>query len=188
MENEEAIMQCLILLKSAYPRMAFGPQSVATYQRALADIDPELLRVAVLKHISISKWFPTIAELRQAVTGLILEAEGQLAAPEAWGVVMREVRRVGHWRKPELSPLVQQAVEAVGGWRQICFSENIAADRARFLEAYTLLQRRAVERRQQMPAVSEAQAYLAAGQDRVEEEIRKLLTRGNGRGRGPDGG
>ena len=32
----------------------------------------------------------------------------------------------------------RRAVDAIGGWRQICFSENITADRARFLEAYSL--------------------------------------------------
>jgi hypothetical protein len=122
------------------------------------------------------------------VTELVLEAGGQLTAPEAWGVVMREVRRVGHWGVPDLAPIVLQAVQAVGGWRQICFSENIAADRARFLEAYNLLQKRAAEEIQQMPAVTEAQADLAAGRDRVHREMMKLLTKGNGRAHKPDSG
>ena len=179
--KKKAIMQCLILLKSAYPKMDFGPDSVAVYVETLKDIEPELLQAAVLKHVSISKWFPTIAELRQAVTELILEAEGQLTAPEAWGMVVGEIRRVGHWGKPQLETPVQQAVEAVGGWRQICFSENITADRARFLEAYNLQCRRKAEKMQQMPAVTEAQEQLAAGQDKVDQEITKLLTNKNDR-------
>ena len=32
----------------------------------LSEINPELLQAAVLKHISTSKWFPTVAEIRAA--------------------------------------------------------------------------------------------------------------------------
>lgn len=175
MSKELKTVDCLIMLKSAYPRMDFGAESVMVYQLALADIEPLLLRTAVLKHISTSKWFPTIAELRQAATEIVLQSEGQLSGPEAWGLVLREVRRVGHWRSPNLQPVVRQAVDAIGGWRNICFSANITADRARFIEAYTILRKREALRLQQLPAVGEAVEALTEGQKRVEAEVVGVL-------------
>ena len=175
MENEVTTVRCLILLQSAYPRTEFGAESVKIYRTTLADIEPALLQTAVLKHISSSKWFPTIAELRKAATEIVLHSDGQLSAPEAWGKVMREVRSVGHWGSPSLGPVVMQAVEAIGGWRNVCLSENITADRARFIEAYTILRKREVMRVQQIPAVREGQEALAEGRKKVEEGVVGVL-------------
>lgn len=175
MEDDMTTLDCLIMLQSAYPRMQFGAESVMIYELALADTGPSLLRAAVLKHISTSKWFPTIAELRQAATEIVLQTEGQLSAPEAWGVVQREVRLVGHWRSPSLQLVVHQAVNAIGGWQHICFSENITADRARFIDAYTILRKREALRVQQLPQVTEAQEALAEGRRKVEAGVAGLL-------------
>jgi hypothetical protein len=183
MDKKLTTIDCLIMLQAAYPRLDLGPQTIQVYQLSLADIEPRLLQAAVLKHISTSKWLPTIADLRQGVTELVLEAEGQLTAPEAWGLVMREVRLVGHWREPTLPASVRQAVEAIGGWRQICFSENITADRARFLEAYSLISKRKAQKLQQMPAVTEAQEALAEGRMKVESAVDGLLAGMNGSGK-----
>jgi hypothetical protein len=167
-------------LKGAYPRTAFNEESVAVYQLALADVQPRLLQAAVLRHIATNKWFPTIAELRQRVADLILEAEGYLSAPEAWGTVMGEVRRAGHWGQPQLPPLVMRAVHAIGGWQGICLSENGAADRARFLEAYGLLLKQEAQKIQELPAVREARAELAEGSGQVESAVKQVAARLDG--------
>jgi hypothetical protein len=180
MDDELTSLQCMIMLQAAYPRMQFGEESLKVYELALADIEPPLLRTAVLRHISTSKWFPTIAELRQAATAIVLQTDGQLSAPEAWGMVLREVRLVGHWRTPRLGPVVRRAVEAIGGWRQLCLSENSTADRARFIEAYTILRKREAQRVQQLPPVTEAQEALAEGRKKVEVGVAGLLARMNG--------
>ncbi len=113
----------------------------------------------------------------------MLQSEGHLSAPEAWGEVQREVRAVGHWGRPKLQPAVLQAVDAIGGWRHICFSENVTADRARFLEAYTLLRKREMERLQQIPAVTEVQEALVQGRKKVDTAVAGLLERMNGSGK-----
>lgn len=183
MENELTLRQCLVLLKAAYPQVAFGEESLAVYLLALADLDPRLLWAAVLRHLALQKGFPAIAELRQGVAALILEAEGTLSAPEAWAELLREVRRVGHWGRPDLPPLTKQALRALGGWRAICLSKNGTADRARFLEVYSLLLQRELRKLQQLPAVREVQAELAARPQRLNAEGRQLPAPLNGRGR-----
>ena len=55
----------------------------------LSEINPELLQAAVLKHISTSKWFPTVAEIRAPVAEIVLQTANQPTALEAWGFVMQ---------------------------------------------------------------------------------------------------
>jgi hypothetical protein len=180
MDDDLTTLQGMIMLQAAYPRMEFGEESLRVYEMVLADIAPPLLRTAVLRHISTSKWFPTIAELRQAAAEIVLQTDGQLTGPEAWGMVQREVRLVGHWRKPRLGPMVRRAVEAIGGWRQLCLSENSTADRARFIEAYTILRKREADRVQALPQVTGAQEGLAEGREKVDTAVAGLLARMNG--------
>ena len=165
MDKNLTTLDCLILLKSAYPRQEFAPETVHVYTLALSDINTKLLQTGVLKHISTSKWFPTVAEIRAAVAEVVLQTANQPTALEAWGMVMREMRLVGHWRRPDLPPAILQAVQDTGGWRQLCMSENIAADRARFVEAYNSQQQRLVQRLQQLPAVTAVEEELAAQQE-----------------------
>lgn len=188
MDNNLKTVDCLIMLQAAYPRVELGSQTIKVYQIGLADIDPQLLQAAVLQHIATSKWFPTIAELRQRVVEERLTAAGHLSAPEAWSLVMRQVRSVGHWRVPDVPPAVRKAIDASGGWRQLCLSENPTADRARFLEAYKLFAKEESEKLQQMPSVNHALEELSSGKDRVHEEITKLLTKRNGCPPEADGG
>jgi hypothetical protein len=175
MNNNLTTLDCIILLKSAYPRQTFGPETVRVYQMTLSEINPELLQAAVLKHISTSKWFPTVAEIRAAVVEIVLQTANQPTALEAWGIVIKEIRRVGHWRRPDLPPAILKAVNDIGGWRQLCMSENNTADRARFVEAYTSRQQRLAHRLQQLPAVTAVEEKLAAQQDNLDPRANAIL-------------
>jgi hypothetical protein len=164
----KSIAEVLDLLAASYPRTELEAETVKAYILMLEGIDPALLKAAVLQHISTSKWFPTIAEIRGAAVEIKMQVANQPPAPEAWGMVMQELRRVGHWRTPQLPPDIQQAVNAIGGWRHLCFSENITADRARFLEAYASQRRRQTARLQQLPAVAALREELAGQQEKLE--------------------
>ena len=117
------------------------------YARLLVDIDPDLLRAAVLQHIATSKWFPKVSELREAALALVTHAE--LSPEEAWGEVRQTIQRVGSYgifdratmayRLPTFShPLIDRAVEIMG-WRNLCASDNEVADRAHFFKIYSQL-------------------------------------------------
>lgn len=153
--NEELILKSLLLMKAAYPRLALSDETIQLYTRALQDIEPALLKAAVMHHIASSKWFPTIAELREAAAHLLASASGQPSAYDAWGAVMRQVRLRGRWGVPDLEPLAQQAVNVIGGWSFICDSENVTADRARFIAAYEQLLERKVRQQMELPIVTE---------------------------------
>ena len=52
----------------------------------LSDLDAELLGAAALQHMAASKWFPTVAELREIVAALL--SERPPTAMEEWGMVV----------------------------------------------------------------------------------------------------
>lgn len=155
----EAIKQALSLLLDAYPgQFKDDPEqkvkTVRIYAQALADIPTDLLKAAVLNHITLSKWFPTIAELRQSAAGLVMKAAGHPDASSAWGEVAHQLRYVGSWGAPQFTdPLIRRAVEAVGGWKMLCASDNQHSDRARFIQAYETFINRTTEDLQMLPQV-----------------------------------
>ena len=100
----------------------------------LADLPGEVLRASALQHISESKWFPSVSDLRDA-SARILYPRRQTAI-EAWGEVRRAFGTVGYYGIPQFSDDVTDAVVAELGWRNLCMSECQEADRARFLQGY----------------------------------------------------
>jgi len=55
------------VLTAAYPRQITGRNTLAVYAQALADLDPDEVREAVAEHVATSRFFPTIAEIRDKV-------------------------------------------------------------------------------------------------------------------------
>lgn len=178
MSEPATIIDCLLLLKSAYPRQELTDQTIDVYEAALQDIDPGLLRAAVLHHVSTNKWFPTVAELRNAAANLVSRASGQLLPGEAWEQVVRKFRQgYSHSRVPEFDELTAKALGAIGGWHYLCYSDNIPADRARFIQAYEQYAKRAAEDAVMLPAVSDYVGQLADGSMTVAGRIGKLAAR-----------
>lgn len=179
------ILQCLALLADAYPKHAseqFGPETQRVYELALADIDPALLKAATLAHIATGKWFPAVAELRQQAADLVQRSTGQMGAYEAWGELVKQLRRgYSIHRPPPLDELTRGALDAIGGWRWFCNSDNPAADRARFIQAYEQLLQRQTNDIMLLPGVVDYVKQLAApgeAQAAVRELAAKLGMRG----------
>lgn len=178
MTQEQEIIQCLAMLKLAYPRQELEEGTIDIYEMALCDIDPALLKTAVLQHIAASKWFPTVAELRESALGIVNYATGQVTAGEAWGELMAMFRRgYSHYRVPDFAeqPLIGKALAAIGGWGYLCASENTVADRARFIEVYNQLLRRQQDDAMMLPAVRTYAEQLAAG--RINGSVAQLAAR-----------
>ncbi len=140
MAQLETIHLALLTLSAAYEH-PLAESTLAVYAGALADIPDEALKQAVAAHLSLNIHFPRIAELRN------LALAGEYPDPvEAWGEVVQQIRRVGSYGQPSFSnPLIHRVVEQLG-WVLLCQSDNLIADRARFLQAYETLLRREKER------------------------------------------
>lgn len=120
----------------------------------LRDMPSELLRAAALQHASTSKWFPTVAELREAAAD-ISSPDHRMTAMEAWGEVSRQIRTVGSYGRPEFSNEVVRRLVDDMGWGNLCASEMPGADRARFIDAYNALVTRDRREAMELPQVAE---------------------------------
>lgn len=136
MKRSEAAKLIGILMAS-YPHAKI-PQPEATasaYEEFLLDLDAAAATRAVKRLIAESKFFPSIAEIRDRVASSAINAR---PAELAWGDVLHAVGRVGIYRTPEFDdPCTAIAVSSLG-WRQICNADESehGVMRAQFREAY----------------------------------------------------
>jgi hypothetical protein len=117
----------------------------------LADMPYELAGYAVKKCIAQSKYFPSVAEIRDAATTKLPEIP---TAEAAWEEVRKKIgsgstlinlqyNRI----KPEWShKLIERAVEAIGLW-ELLNSENQSYDRTQFLKFYESFKQHEVSNR-----------------------------------------
>lgn len=125
----------------------------------LADIPVDVLRAAALQHISESKWFPVVSDLRDA-SARILHPR-RTTAIEAWGEVRRAFSRWWPSGMPTFSDDITARVVAELGWHNLCMSECQESDRARFLQGYDEHCRREMSEAVALPEVRRIMAELA---------------------------
>ena len=79
---------------------------------------------------------------------------------DEWGAYQRRAPRADDWSHP----LIQRAIDGVGGWQALKDPQaNAAADRARFLEAFTVYAARERRDRDMLPCVRQAVERIRAG-------------------------
>jgi hypothetical protein len=141
----------------------------------LADIPEEILEIATRHVISRHKYhtWPTIAEIREACIDIQTGAREFPTAYEAWDQVCTAIRRYGFYRggealnSLETNPLIWKSIDSIGGWRMLCQSDNPVADRARFVDAYTIFLKRATEETYTLPVVTELARQLSVSSKRL---------------------
>ena len=143
MTKDEA-KRMMALLKALYPRQTVEPETIRAYAGFIVDLDAREVEQAINEHVAESPYFPTVADIRQRVAKRSVHCPG---ADEAWGEVLREVRRVGYYGRPQFShPAIAAAVDALG-WQEFCQSdvESQGTWRAHFNRYYEAGKERAVK-------------------------------------------
>ena len=179
MKANEHIVKIMGVLHAAYPNFVFADNTITVYGEMLADLDPYLLEQAAKAHLVTGKFFPTIAELRERVAGLVERACKTPGGAEAWGEVTDKIRTYGNTlyggNVPEFSSPIVTKVVGYFGWNELCLSENSVADRARFLQAYEVELNRAREDMRFLPETHDAVALMSA--NRSSMGIKQLTAR-----------
>lgn len=87
------------------------------YFAALEDLSLERIRQAGTLLVRTQKFFPRVAELRDALTGSVDDR-----AELAWVAVLNTVRAVGYWGEPAWAdPAAERAaLDLYGGWKALC--------------------------------------------------------------------
>lgn len=138
------LAECLALLAECYPGRDVTAATATAYLAVLGDLPGKAVKDSVLRLIATSKFWPTVAEIREDV------ARAAMAIPDSESI-LAEVLGAIHdrgWCKPpkhgDLSP-VAEAVVATAGWDTLCQSENPEALRAHVMRLAATYGRRAVE-------------------------------------------
>ena len=137
--NRKEIINLLGIATANFPNLQqkeMKPTAIL-WEKALADIPYEVAEKAVIKVLSTSKFFPTIAEIRDA-TAQITQPR-TLDAIEAWGMIVQAIRKYGYYNQgAALQSLPEDVAEMVKRftWRELCLSENVETLRAQFRMAW----------------------------------------------------
>ena len=132
-------------IRTYYPKENILPnqQAMELWYRELQDIPYAVAEAGLRQWVSINKWSPTIADIREMVSTV---QHGSIPDwGEGWEQVLKAIRMFGMYRIEEamdsFDPITRQCVERLG-FRNICMSENINHDRANFRMIYEQLQER----------------------------------------------
>lgn len=159
------VTQALGILAAYYPNFRLQKQTVDAYARILGDIEYRELETAVDQLAAESKFFPSVAELREKVLAIRRAELGLPDAYGAWNEIMGEVRRVGYESWPDARwscDLVRDMAQR--WWRDVCLgnTDDLPTIRAQFRDAYNAKARRAEDEARRLPVTNEAIKRLAA--------------------------
>lgn len=108
------------------------------WQELLSDIPFEVAKAAIIKILATARFWPTVAEIREAAAAI---TNPHILSPaEAWALVEQANDRYGYYRAEEgmksLPPLVQTIVKSLSGFREVCASEEPGVVRGQFMKMY----------------------------------------------------
>lgn len=132
-------------LKTYYPREQLLPNSQAMdlWFAQLQDIPFKLAETALNKWVATNKWSPSIAEIRE--TSLNIQQGDLPTWGDGWEQVCYAIRHFGYYNQAGamnyLTGITKEAVKRMG-FRNLCLSENEAADRANFRMIFETLANR----------------------------------------------
>lgn len=137
--DRKEIINLLGIATANFPNMQqkdMKPTAVL-WEKALSDIPYNVAEKAVIKVLSTSRFFPTIADIREAVAQITQPRT--LDAIEAWGLVVGAIRKFGYYRQGEaMESLPDEVAQMVKRftWRELCLNENPDTLRAQFRMAW----------------------------------------------------
>lgn len=147
MTRTEAL-QLITMLQMAYPRQTLGDKTVEVYAGFIQDLDYNVAERAIQNHIRNEKWFPAIAEIREACVEL---AHDLPSTEEAMEIIRSAVQRYDYGAIRD-NDLLRQAVATVG-FEKIGYSEYAEPLYRQIKEAYENLRKREIKQLQSTPAV-----------------------------------
>lgn len=122
--TKKEVIEAITLIVMSYPASFKDETTVQAmsevWYRMFKDDNPKLVALAVQKHISTSKWPPSIAEVREQ---MVLLQRPDLVPPDiAWTMVSDSIYSKGCWidnLDEMFPPLILRVIETIG-WSTLC--------------------------------------------------------------------
>lgn len=136
--SKKGVIETLALLSAAYMRELTDP-TIQLYIQGLSDIDDNALLGAAEDCVVNSRYFPTIAELREVSAYRMSPLGKPPVAEVAWSEVMQRVVTIGRTERPTFShPAIMATLDLMGGYGFVC-SSNVSNEeslRRSFVKLY----------------------------------------------------
>jgi hypothetical protein len=149
--NRKEIINLLAIATANFPNLQtkdMQPTAVL-WEKALKDLEYPTAEKALVKVLSTSKFFPTVADVREAAAQITNPRV--MDAMEAWGLIIKAIRKFGMYRQKEGLESLPADVRAMAErftWRELCLNENPDTLRAQFRMAWETQSKRENEMRQ----------------------------------------
>jgi hypothetical protein len=143
--NRKEIINLLGIATANFPNLQqkeMKPTAIL-WEKALSDIPYDVAEKALIKVLSTSKFFPTIADIRESIADFTQPRT--LDAMEAWGLIGEAIRKFGYYRQKEAMKFLPDDVgEMVKQftWWELCMSEEPDILRAQFRKAWEIRSKR----------------------------------------------
>ena len=143
--NKKEVTTLLALAAANFPNMQEKDlrPTATLWEKMLSDMPYEVAEKALIRVLSTAKYFPTVAEIREAA---VINTQPQLpTAGEAYEKVLKAIRWFGSYREGEaletLDPITRKATQAIG-WKSLCLSEEPDVVRGQWRKAYEAIAQR----------------------------------------------
>ena len=190
MATELEVTKIMAYMSVYYPNFIFKattddmPGTAKAYAMELKDIPADALQAAARTLVTTSKWFPSLAELRQTALDIMLNKRGLPSAMEAWEELIRMgdgsplkgleevepgkfavIREERTWKYPLVEKVARRC-----GWPNFPNTDpdQISYDRTVFIKAYESELAREQEKIRMLPEVKNVE----------NEYVKKQLTAG----------
>jgi hypothetical protein len=168
--TKSEVVSLVALASAAYPSAQDKDPDpiVKAWMLMLSDMSYPIAKAAVVRVCRSSRFFPSIAEIVTAAREIDPRCEHLPTAAEAWEEVAQLMRKAGPTFVPTYScDTVKRAARAIG-WNNLCYGENVDANRAHFLRLYEAMREKREETREfeaaiQLSGAGEVIKTLAAG-------------------------
>ena len=144
-QDRESSAKLLTLARKSFPSSKADAETITLYLAALDDLTYAQIKAGVLKCMNTAKFFPTIAEIREAAESMVEHANktGKPDAGEAWGEVMKFVMTSSPYDQrpfPWSCEEVHEAVKRLGTMTLFeMTTDGIPATRGQYMKIYDKL-------------------------------------------------
>ena len=144
MVTKQEFATLVVAMQAMYGENFIGTeQALDVWYALLHDLDYQILSKALQQYMLTNKFKPTVAELREIYAELVSPVISDWS--EGWEKVSKAIGHYGMYQEEAAMESFDEVTKEVVkrlGFQNICLSENIVADRARFAEIYQAIQRR----------------------------------------------
>ncbi len=146
--NRTEVINLLGMATANFPSMQEKDMrpTATLWEQALSDIKYDVAQKALIKVLSTSKFFPTVAEIREAA--MEITQPRYMDAMEAWDLIVQAIRKFGYIDEKGGLESLPEDVRAMAkrfGWRELCLDENPDTLRAQFRMAWETQSKRIKE-------------------------------------------